>query len=95
MWIDHDSVGREIDAIEELREVVEEEGMRGLTDEGMMNDSAVTSADGEFYGNPKGYALSVFDFYVCFTCGRPYNGGKHECAQGVEVCVKGIICENF
>lgn len=51
----------------------------------MEKDADLVNPESEFYNKPEQYALKVFDFYVCFQCQRPYYGGKHECAQGVEV----------
>ena len=51
----------------------------------MLKDDALVNENSPFFKKEKEYALSVFDFYVCYLCKSPYYGGKHECAQGVEV----------
>ena len=57
----------------------------GLKDEGMLQDEELSNANSPYFKKPGDYSLKIFDFYVCFMCDQPYNGGKHDCAGGVEV----------
>ena len=72
-------------SIRKLKKFVMSEGVKYLKIEGMLEDDALKDKNSEFFEKPEEYALKVFDFFVCFECSVPYYGGKHECAQGVEV----------
>ena len=71
--------------IRKLKKYVMDEGVKYLKIEGMLEDDALKNKNSEFFEKPEEYSLKVFDFFVCFDCSVPYYGGKHECAQGVEV----------
>jgi len=82
--IEHDSLTPEVEAISQLREFIEAEGIKGLRDEGLSGAEELSDAKSDYYQKPGPYSRSIFVFYECFLCRMPYNGGKHECAQGVE-----------
>ena len=57
----------------------------------MLEDEELVNVNSPYFKKPGDYSLKIFDFYVCFMCDQPYNGGKHDCAGGVEVIIIFII----
>eukprot|EP01102_Stenamoeba_stenopodia_P008507 TRINITY_DN2451_c0_g1_i2.p1 TRINITY_DN2451_c0_g1~~TRINITY_DN2451_c0_g1_i2.p1 ORF type:complete len:816 (-),score=105.06 TRINITY_DN2451_c0_g1_i2:50-2497(-) len=61
---------------------VKRKAVEKLFAEGMINDEAVISKNGRFFGDVCAYALHVFTFYRCYYCGTAYCGGKRSCEEG-------------
>ena len=32
-----------------------------------------------FYNNPEMYSISIFSYFLCFKCEKPYYGGRKDC----------------
>eukprot|EP00898_Chlorokybus_atmophyticus_P001784 jgi/Chlat1/2606/Chrsp178S02455 len=39
---------------------------------------------GRFDGRPADYALSVYTYYICHSCQKPYFGGERACGEAVQ-----------
>jgi hypothetical protein len=59
--------------------------MKQLKELGMMDDAALHEEGSPYYNNPGEYGIHALDYFICETCKHPFFGGKHECAQAMQV----------
>lgn len=68
--------------------------LQRLQFEGMASDPVLSDPSSIYYNNPEKYAVSVFAFYQCYKCKKPYFGGRHECAGNEHFQPSELICGN-
>lgn len=62
---------------------IQDMSMQRLRHEDRLNDQPIMSAHSKFFQKPEEYALSIYCYYQCFLCERPYFGGLSACEQMV------------
>ncbi len=81
--IDHESLAQLLEPIDRLYEDVRKKALMRLEYEGLSKCEAVTAPGARYYGDPAGFALERYAYYVCAKCGRAYYGGEAACDADV------------
>eukprot|EP00475_Leptophrys_vorax_P038285 TRINITY_DN6722_c0_g3_i1.p1 TRINITY_DN6722_c0_g3~~TRINITY_DN6722_c0_g3_i1.p1 ORF type:complete len:948 (+),score=190.30 TRINITY_DN6722_c0_g3_i1:135-2978(+) len=68
------------DPIDVLYREVADKALVRLKYEHLEEHPDITVKGGNFFGDPLGFAMHKFAYYLCFKCGKPYYGGDYECA---------------
>jgi RCR-type E3 ubiquitin transferase len=74
----HPYLGPELEPIDAIYADVKRKALLRLEYEGLEGADELQEG-GEFVGNPAGYALTKFAYYLCYKCNRPYFGGGVQC----------------
>lgn len=46
----------------------------------MQKDPKLTDPKSLFYQKPTDYAMTIYAYFQCFKCKKPYFGGRKSCA---------------
>ena len=79
--IDHPVLKDILEPIRTLYEDVRRKALMRLEYEGLHQAEAITTAGARFHGDPGGFALDRYAYYVCFKCGKAYYGGEVRCEE--------------
>ena len=64
----------------QLYEVIKDKSLKRLKFEDSDEDKKRLSTPNDpYYKQPLKYALSVYSYYMCFKCKKPYFGGRKAC----------------
>eukprot|EP00210_Caulerpa_lentillifera_P003297 g3148.t1 len=81
LW--HPLLDRKLRSILELQKTVSNLAMERLRVNGEAEDPALQSG-GEFEDRPLDFAMTKYLFYMCYSCKKPYYGGKRQCQAAAE-----------
>eukprot|EP01083_Nonionella_stella_P077621 212045_1 len=72
-----------------LEKVQERVRIEALEEEDRVNDP-----ESRFFNDPVSYGLSIYAFYECFHCHKPFFGGRRDCEANLEEDVKpeDLVC---
>lgn len=64
--------------IKALEASIREKSLQRLQYEGREKDPAVVNENGAHFGDPIGFAMKQYLFYICFKCTKPYFAGGYQ-----------------
>ncbi|ELU16916.1 hypothetical protein CAPTEDRAFT_222007 [Capitella teleta] len=79
--IEHNVLRPLLESIRVLQEDVKRKALMRLEYEGLHQAEAITAAGARFHGDPSGYALERYAYYVCYKCKKAYFGGEVRCEE--------------
>ncbi|KAG0414124.1 hypothetical protein HPB47_008717, partial [Ixodes persulcatus] len=68
-----------LEPIRALFEDVQRKALMRLEYEGLHRAEAITAPGARFHGDPAGFAMERYAYYVCFKCKKAYYGGEVRC----------------
>lgn len=68
-----------LEPIRVLLEDVKRKALMRLEYEGLHCAEAITAPGARFHGDPAGFAMERYAYYVCFKCKKAYYGGEVRC----------------
>ena len=77
--ISHPALRKLLDPIDVLYDDVKKKSLMRLEYEGLSKCDAVTTKGARFFGDPAGFSLERYAYYVCFKCKKAYYGGEAQC----------------
>lgn len=51
--------------------------------EELMEDEKIKDPKSPYYKKPNEYALAIYAYFECYTCKKPYFGGRKNCAEAM------------
>jgi E3 ubiquitin-protein ligase MYCBP2 len=57
-----------------------------------LGNAAELEEGGRFHGDPAGFAMSRFSYYLCYKCSRPYFGGGVQCEAAADFDPSELVC---
>ncbi|XP_048243746.1 E3 ubiquitin-protein ligase MYCBP2-like isoform X7 [Haliotis rufescens] len=79
--IEHPVLKGLLDPIRELFEDVRRKALMRLEYEGLHKAEVITTRGARFFGDPAGFAMDRYAYYVCFKCKKAYYGGEARCDE--------------
>lgn len=79
--IEHSVLRDLLAPIRALYEDVRRKALMRLEYEGLLQAEAITTVGARFHGNPSGFALDRYAYYVCYKCSKAYYGGEVRCEE--------------
>ena len=75
----HPALADLLDPVMSLYTDVRKKSLMRLEYEGLSKCEAVTAEGARWHGDPAGFAMERYAYYVCFKCGKAYFGGEARC----------------
>lgn len=77
--MDHPALSAALAPARLLREEVRAAARQWLSVTGRARSAEELKPGGSFEGRPTDFAMSIYRFYRCYGCKRPYFGGERQC----------------
>lgn len=92
--IRHPALAAELAPCLAVRREVEAKALARLRELGLDRSDDITRPGAPFHGDPLGYAMHRFSYFMCYKCHTPYYGGERVCEgdQVREYDPKELLC---
>lgn len=65
----------------ELHAKIKDMSLKRLKFEDRNKDKRLSDPSDPYFKQPTKYAMSIYSYYMCFKCKKPYFGGQKKCGQ--------------
>lgn len=95
-FMKHPALAPLLKSHDELYDIVKAKACQRLEYEGEGKNPEIIERGGRFYQDPGGYAMSIFSYFLCCKCKRPYFGGRKVCddGRGNDFNPEDLVCSN-
>jgi len=90
--ISHSTLVEVLEPIIKLEEDVKQKALMRLEYEGLAQCQDIVSPGGEFDGDPQGYSMHKFAYFLCYNCNKPYFGGAANCGVNADFDPSELVC---
>eukprot|EP01119_Soliformovum_irregulare_P019714 TRINITY_DN6305_c0_g1_i2.p1 TRINITY_DN6305_c0_g1~~TRINITY_DN6305_c0_g1_i2.p1 ORF type:complete len:418 (+),score=94.64 TRINITY_DN6305_c0_g1_i2:1097-2350(+) len=76
----------------ELEDELKKRSLNRLKFEEMEKSPEIVDPNGKFHGNPQGFAMDRFVYFMCSECQQPYFAGQRVCEDVGDFDSKELVC---